>query len=235
VPNTTKIPQHPAKFSDPILVVINEVLAAESKRQGRLLRVLDPMAGVGRIHELDRQYVSETIGVEIETEWAMAHPGTEQGDATALRWPDGAFSVTISSPPYANRMADSFNARDNSRRITYKHLLGRDLTPGSGARLQWGNAYREWASRVLDEMIRVTEEGGLVCINISNHIRNFKEQPVSEWWRDKMIASGLKLEKSIPIRTSRMRFGENNAARVKNEWLFVMRKPLNKTKESRSK
>ena len=88
MPDETQIPEHPAKFSNPILAVINEVLAEESKRQGRPYSVLDPMAGVGRIHELDHRYISETIGVEIEPEWAAAHPGTEVGDATALRWPE---------------------------------------------------------------------------------------------------------------------------------------------------
>lgn len=43
------------------------------------------------------------------------------GDATSLPFPDEAFDAIITSPTYGNRMADHHDARDNSRRLTYRH------------------------------------------------------------------------------------------------------------------
>jgi hypothetical protein len=217
-------PSHPAKFSDSILDVLNDVCAREAARIESRLAVLDPMAGVGRIHELDRDHVYYTVGIELEQEWADAHLLTEQGDATALSFGDASFSATITSPAYGNRMADHHNAKDDSRRLTYKHQLGRDLSPNNGGGLQWGGEYRDLHKRILAEMIRVTVRGGLVVVNISNHIRKQVEEPVSEWWLGTMLIAGLECVDIISVETPRMRFGENHDVRVENEWVFVTRK-----------
>jgi tRNA G10 N-methylase Trm11 len=218
--------KHPAKFSDSVLAVLNEVMADEAERREARLFVLDPMAGVGRIHELDRSAVYKTIGIELEQEWARAHPWTLQGDATALLFRDSTFDAVVTSPCYGNRMADHHNAKDDSRRITYKHVLGRDLSPNSGAGLQWGDAYRELHRRILGEMVRVTKPGGLVIVNVSNHIRKGTEQFVAEWWLARMLLAGLRFKRAIPVRTPRMGFGENYTVRVDCEWVFVTRKAV---------
>ena len=216
---------HPAKFSSSILDVLREVLDIERANQPfGLMTVLDPMAGSGKIHELATSLIC-TTGVELEKEWADQHIDTMQGDATNLMFDSGYFDAVVSSPPYSNRLADNFNPRDNSRRMSYKFQLGRDLTEGSGAGMQWGQNYRDWSKLVLAEMIRVVRPGGIVVINISNHIRNKEEQPVSEFWLASMILMGLHFEKAIPVVTPRMRFGENHQARVDTEWVFVTRRP----------
>ena len=474
-------PEHPAKFSASILEVLNDVVMREAERIEARLRVLDPMAGVGRIHELDALSVFDTVGVELESEWATQHPRTVVGDATALRFADCTFDAVVTSPCleqshkvlmadlrwkavgdvrigerviafdemgtrnilghwnrrkwriatvvrslpervrclrvemasgvrivctpehpwlvarartsavwrsaaqlrtdyqpdsvlkqtetwsdalsyeagwvagmfdgegslafgthgapklsmsqaegptsdligqrltklgfqwsviprhnttgkpmlnfyvtggfpeilralgmlrperllakldhldvasrtiqpwrdevvnvesvglrdiqllettsgtylgegylmhncYGNRMADHHNAKDDSKRLTYKHRLGRDLSENSGAGLQWGDEYRKLHIKILSEMIRVTKPGGLVVINISNHIRKQVEEPVSEWWLGSMLLKGLTFERAIPVSTPRMRFGENSEVRVENEWVFVCRK-----------
>ena len=97
----------------------------------------------------------------------------------------------------------------------------------------WGEAYREWASRVLGEMIRVTKEGGLVCINISNHIRKFVEQPVSESWHDQMLVSGLVLEKAIPIKTSRNTFSAKTMPHPREKRMVICHKETIKQGEGR--
>lgn len=104
---------HPAKFPKYVLDRIALYVRAEARQLGRPARVLDPFAGVGRIHDLPRRY-AETTGVELEPEWAACRARTIVGDALALPedW-TGRFDVVATSPCYGNRMADSHEARDS--------------------------------------------------------------------------------------------------------------------------
>lgn len=104
-----KTPPHPAKFSDSILPVVATFL-----RPG--WRVLDPFAGTGRVHLLADLIGVETVGVELEPEWATMHPQTIQGNALALpaNW-TGTFDAVVTSPTYGNRMADSHDAKERCR------------------------------------------------------------------------------------------------------------------------
>ena len=223
---------HPAKFSDAILEVLQSTLDAESRRHQRHLSVLDPMAGTGKIHELAG---ATTLGVELEPEWAAYHSRTVVADATALPFSDHAFDAAITSPAYGNRMADAHEAKDVYKtgpragqltdRITYRHKLGRKLSPGNGGGLQWGAKYQELHRRILAEMVRVTAPGGLVVVNVSNHIRNHREVDVAGWWREAMVRTGLLVpEQDVTVPTPRMRYGQNHGARVEHEWVFVMRR-----------
>lgn len=126
--------------------------------------VLDPFAGVGRIHELERPG-RVTVGVEIELEWAATHPHTVCGDSTSLPFPNETFDYIATSPTYGNRMADHHNARDDSRRFTYKHMLGRDLHPNNSGRMQWGAPYRRLHETVWAECWRVLKPDGRLIIN----------------------------------------------------------------------
>jgi len=107
-------PRHPAPYPRYVIARLAMWLNAERRGLGRPLRVLDPMAGIGHIHDLPRSLVSETVGVELEPEWAHARPGTIVGDATALPedW-TGMFDAVVVSPYYGNRMSDHHEARDS--------------------------------------------------------------------------------------------------------------------------
>lgn len=97
-----------------MLDAIRQVMEAEAERQGKILHVLDPFAGVGGIHDLaDDRW--NTYGVELEPEWAHQHPRTRVGDATALEWGDDSVDVVATSPCYGNRMADTYDGRGRCR------------------------------------------------------------------------------------------------------------------------
>jgi len=73
--NVITKPKHPAKYTDSLLPVFERMLAG-------CKNVLDPFAGTGKIHSLP----FETVGVEIEKEWAEMHEKTIIGDATDLQF-----------------------------------------------------------------------------------------------------------------------------------------------------
>lgn len=220
---TTEI-KHPAKYSDPILEAMYDIICQEPVAH-RPLRILDPFAGTGKIHELqDRNMALRTYGLEIEPEWASMHPRTVVGDATKLPFGDETVEVIATSPCYGNRMADTYDGRDGSRRMTYRLALQRELSKGSAAGLQWGPSYRALHEHALVEMLRVLCLGGLGIINMSNHIRGGEVQLVVEWWTRTVIDMGVQLISVTPVTTSRYRHGANHTARVEAEHLITFRK-----------
>jgi hypothetical protein len=121
-------------------------------------------------------------------------------------------------------MADSHNAQDKSRRITYKHTLGRELTPGNSGAMQWGDTYRGFHLLAWKELQRVLGPGATFFLNISNHIRGGVEQPVVEWHLRTLVELGFLIRKIEPVETPRLRFGANRDARVQTEHIITAQK-----------
>src|SRR5262249_23460874 len=108
-------------------------------------------------------------------------------------------------------------ARDDSKRHTYRHYLGRTLSPESAAGLQWGPAYRGFHKVAVAEMVRVAR--AFVWVNMSNHIRKGVEVDVVGWWRDLLAEYGT--VETVAIATPRQRHGANGALRVDSEALII--------------
>lgn len=209
------VASHPAKFNDSVLEVIAGYLATEKW-------VLDPFAGVGRIHNLYPTF--NTIGIEIEPEWANQHPRTMVGDALNLLFPDASFDAIATSPCYGNRMADHHQATDDSTRITYRHTLGRPLHPNNAGQFQWGEQYWAFHVRAWRQVTRVLKPGGRFVLNVSNHIRNGKEIDVATWHIAALCGLGMELIDECKVNTQRMRFGANRDLRTKGEYVVLLRK-----------
>lgn len=254
---TTEAPSHPAKFSEPILRQLRRLVLDEQERLGRPVRLLDPFAGVGGIHELAEQGKVWTLGVELEPEWARADGRTQVGDATALDpgWTE-AFDLVVTSPCYGNRLADTYDGagqcracagsgiddelgepcarcegagRDQSRRFSYRVALGRELSGGSAAGLQWGPAYRDLHVRAIAEWERVLRRPGLLLLNTSNHVRAKELQLVTEWFVQTLCSRGWRLLGAFPVPTSRIGMGANRDARDSFEMVTAARPPASAT------
>ena len=162
-----ELKDNPAKFSEPILDKVQDILV-ELNPEERVKIALDGMAGKGNIHKLSRRIEwLQTIGVEIEPEWALTSPKTVVGDFLKIDLSGfGLFDFYISSPVYGNRMSDSYVAKDLckgcdgegfqislksgnkiqctkcngnklSKRYTYRSFLGRKPSEGSSATLHF--------------------------------------------------------------------------------------------------
>lgn len=213
---------HPAPFSQEILDLV----------QFRQLlpkgRILDPFAGIGRVHRLcDDDH--DTVGVEIEPEWADAHPRTIKGNALSLPFPDESFDGAFTSPCYGNRMADSHNAKDASSRRSYTHDLRtatgdptRKLHPdNSGTLYAWDPRYWQFHEKAWAELRRVLKRKHPFVLNVSDCVRNGRPIPVVARHIVLLESIGFELAAEYPVRTPRMRKGENHDARAKREFVLV--------------
>lgn len=184
---------HPAEWSDEILAIIAKIIPEGAT-------VLDPMAGTG--WRLERALPGRTLfGIELEPEWARGAEWVKSGNAKHLPFLDGIFEWVVTSPTYANRMADAHDAKERCKncsglglvddgescpkckgkgfrdykRLTYRHRLGRTLHQDSTASLGWlgrkGDKYRADHEEIWAEVWRVLAPGGRFILNVKNHYR----------------------------------------------------------------
>ena len=208
--------KHPAKFSNPILEVLKPFIAKYDK-------VLDPFGGVCRLKEIKPDIYSN----EIEFEWAVqAKPANAIcGNALHLPYASETFDAICTSCTYGNRMADSHNAKDSSKRNTYTHTLGRKLHVDNSGHMQWGQKYRDFHRRAWRETDRVLKNNGIFFLNVSDHIRKWTAVDVTGWHFE-FISGELKYThiETIEIETQRQRFGANSNLRSGYELLYIFQK-----------
>lgn len=204
--------EFPAKYSDSLMLFLEEELEGYEK-------ILDPFAGTGKI----RAIRPDAYLLEIEPEWAEIR-GATVGDALELPWPDSFFDAIVTSPTYGNRMADHHNAKDDSKRNTYRHTLGRELSPHNSGNLQWGVEYRKFYYAAWREARRVLRDGGRFVLNIKDHIRKGKVANVTHFHRLLLIIMGFDLVKEYRVMTPGLREGENHDVRIAHESILVFKK-----------
>ena len=217
--------KHPAKFHGNLLPVIYDLLMYGQDELEEPCKILDPFAGVGGIHALrDLDPAISTTGIEIEPEWAAASPYTFVGDALDHTYADGWFDAIVTSPVYGNRMSDNYESRDGSRRYGYRFALGREVSEGSSAKLQWGAAYGDFHRLAWAEAVRVLRPEGVFILNIKDHIRLGEIQPVSGFHINTLMELGLQLTHVVPVPTPSTRHGANGELRIDGEVLcrFVL-------------
>lgn len=216
----TKLVSHPAKFSEGLIPLFAELLEDKT-------RILDPFAGTGRIHELKDFGSFETVGIEIEPEWAEMHSETILGDALDLPFPDEDFDAICTSPTYGNRLADHYESKDGSIRYSYRESLGRPLNENNSGQMQWGGKYREFHSKAWEEAFRVLKPGGLFVLNLKDHIRKKKLMPVTGWHIMHLTKSlDMNLLNVVGLTAQTIRKGANIKSRVgDSEIIFLLEKP----------
>jgi hypothetical protein len=234
----TPITKHPAKFSEPILRRLEGMLAAERSRVRKAgllpglapLLVLDPFAGVGRIHQLARKSI-RTTGIEIEAEWAACHRNTVHADM--FEWlncdeHDGRWDVIATSPTYGNRFADHHNAQDGSTRRSYTHDIGHELHPNNSGWMHWGPKYWAFHARAYPVMLRALTPGGLLLLNVSDFYKGQQLVPAVAWHRGAAMGAGfVHGGNDARIETDRLQGvgTEDTSARAPFEVILRLRRP----------
>lgn len=217
-PSTRKRPTvaHPAKFSTGLLPIFADLL------DGCTL-ILDPFAGTGRVHSLVDHGPFETVGIEIEAEWAEMHEQTLVGNALDLPFEDGHFDGVCTSPTYGNRLADHHDAKDGSIRHSYRHTLGRPLSPDNSGQMQWGPRYRDFHESAWAEVHRVLKPGGRFVLNLKDHIRKKELTPVTGWHVTYLSQSlGFQLLNVLGMAAPTLRQGVNAQARAGNAEIIFL-------------
>lgn len=217
--NVPDVAPHPATFTPLLLPIMAAMLI------GRRY-ILDPFGGTGGIFDLGK-WLGPGVqfeAVEIEPEWAGQDDRITCGNALDLQWDDGEFDAICTSPCYGNRMADHHNARDDSRRITYRHYLGRPLHPDNSGQLQWGREYRDFHIAAWAEAVRVLRPGGVFVLNVKDHIRGGERQDVVAFHLGVLLGLGLVQQDWIEVPVRGMGFGANRKARVDHEVIMSMGK-----------
>lgn len=223
---------HPAPYSDPIVDKLRRLIDTERKKlTPAYVEVLDPFAGIGRIHQLHRPGSVETTGLEIEPEWAATHERTVQGNVFAMprRW-RRRFRIVATSPTYGNRMADHHtpSPADTSTRYGYAYQLGRQPDPESSATLPWGPRYWAFHAGAYAKIFEVLEPEGLFLLNVSNFIKDGEEVHAAMWHLGAAYGAGFEMrsaERPLRVVTKRMKNGANHAARVDGEVIIRLRRP----------
>lgn len=209
------IPPHPAKYSQALYPVLVRMLKGSA-------RLVDPFGGRGGIFTLSPFLAGCNIhAVEIEPEWASAHPRTTLGNALALPWPDRYFDAVCTSPCYGNRMADHFRSNIGHKRATYRNFLGRPLHPDNAGKLQWGEKYKEFHIKAWTEARRVLSTGGRFVLNIKDHIRDGEMVPVTDWHIDTLVSLGFTVRDHKRVETPGYRWGQNGHKRYEYESVIL--------------
>ena len=214
--------KHPAKYTDCFFEIFAEMLQSASN-------VLDPFAGTGKIGKLKEfGFKGAIYANEIEAEWLAENEYNCDVitfcDAEFLQYPDGFFDAICTSPTYGNRMADHHISKDGSKRNTYTHCIGRQLSDGNTGKMQWGSEYMEKHDRIYKHLASLVKNGGLFVCNVKNHIRKGKEIDVKSFHEESLKKSGFQKTKEIFVESKGNGFGANADKRTTGEYIMVFQK-----------
>jgi hypothetical protein len=102
-------------------------------------------------------------------------------------------------------------------RNTYRHALGRPLTHGSTSGMQFGKRYCWFHADWLVEARRLVKPGGLLIVNVGNHIRAGREIDVVGWWLTVVLHAGFLVRAVDKVPAGKLRHGANHELRVDGE------------------
>lgn len=114
------------------------------------------------------------------------------------------------------------SGRDGSGRYGYAISLGRKVSDGSAAALQWGPKYRRFHSewmRLISGLLPVGPRR--FVLNMSDHNRDNERQYVVDWWIRDARRHGFRFVEAQAVDTPRFGHGQNSSSKPESEMVIV--------------
>lgn len=237
--------KHPARYSPEVTTLFRFLLGANT-------RVHDPFAGTGeRLAEVGVTRNWRMTGTEIEAEFiverwvrhgdacdpttyppVLSCPTCGRGDEVVLAGDRCQAHhlrgfVIVTSPVYPNGIADSWKAKDGSRRRTYRTALAE--TTGTDRELhehnqgRWGYRHgvfsteRQMYWHIARKAVACWGDAERVLVNVSDNMAGDRVIPVVAEWRRLLEQNGWRDIEAHEVTTKRFREGANRDARVDHE------------------
>lgn len=218
---------HPAQYSPEVLDAIRGLI-------DDTILVHDPFAGAGeRLGALCDEIGCEFSGTEIEAAFIVDSRVVQGNSTDGSTYPVEPYTI-VTSPVYPNGIADSFEARDNSKRRTYRSALAkivghdRELHPDNQGR--WGYRGTPLSSparavywSIAERVIGCWQDADAAIVNVSDFIAGDRQEPVVAGWTRLLAAAGWDVS-AIPVSTKRWKYGANRERRVDAEVLLLCSK-----------
>lgn len=237
---------HPARYSPEVTTLFRMLVGANA-------RVHDPFAGTGeRLLETALTRSWHLTGTEIEPEF-IVEPWVVPGDATdPSTYPPARMCVAcmddvsgglhsgplclshhprgyviMTSPVYPNGMADSWAAKDASKRRTYRTGLAqttgvdRELDENNMGR--WGYRHgvfstaRQMYWHLAQRAAACWNDAEAVLLNVSDFLAGERRIPIVVPWHDLLQANGWQTIDVHRVPTKRYGMGANRDVRVDTE------------------
>jgi hypothetical protein len=194
-----------------------------------ILKILGTLRPQRLIANLNKNNGIETCTIQPRKEKVISVQKLGVRDIAGIQTSTGTYigEGYLMHNTYGNRMADHHEAKDDSKRNTYRHTLGRPLsTNNTGQYQSTQQNYWDLHEDVYTQCWRVIEPDGLMIVNVSNHIRQGKEVDVCSMHKKILSDIGFKLITREEVATPRNGFGQNGQLRVEKEMIYVYRKVL---------
>ena len=217
---------HPCRFTPAVLDALAPVI------EGFGLPVHDPFAGTGeRLGALCDRLGVGFSGTEIEPEF-IVDPRVQPGDSTRAGTYPAVPHILITSPVYPNGMTDHFEARDGSRRHTYRQALATNLGRDRPLHINNMGAY---GNKIRRSHRSEQQHWGLataclahwpdtVIVNVKDTIARGERVPVVATWAGLLTDAGWGVTDWIVVDVHGQRHGANGHARVDHEVILVAQK-----------
>lgn len=142
----------------------------------------------------------------------------------------GVIYTRLTVDDFAEEKCEKCNGigRREYKRLTYRHQLGRELTPNNSGSIQWGDKYRMFHQLAWLKVAKLVRPNGLFILNVKDHIRGGKIQQVSKWHRETCENIGFELLEDRRVDAKGMGFGKNQTLdeglKVDYEHIFAFRR-----------
>lgn len=211
------IGKHPAVFTDSIIEELAELIPKHVPDDHW---IHDPFAGEGRrLGALCDRLGYMFTGTDLE-EWADRDWRVFVGDSTDPKtYPIFPYAV-CTSPTYGNGVNDHFDAKDGSKRLTYRVRIGHELHSNNTGRWSGRSSKKGEAEywRLTNECVKHWPD--IALVNVKDSVRAGEIYRLSLLWSDLLGSYGYGVE-WVDVPCPGWRFGANSQARVDSEVILV--------------